>query len=101
MNYSTICIALAAGVAAILAFETNAGAAVGVAISVTTIPAAAYMGVAFAIGSGSPALGAVDVLLVNIGLLVLAGTLTLFVQRRLRSRQVAGRRTRDDGATTG
>ncbi len=89
VNYSTIGIALAAGVAAILAFETNASAAVGVAISVTTIPAAAYMGVAVAIGSGSNALGAVDVLLVNVGLLVLAGTLTLTVQRRLRSRQAA------------
>jgi Domain of unknown function (DUF389) len=39
-------IALAAGVAAILFFETRASAAVGVAISVTTIPASAYLGVA-------------------------------------------------------
>ena len=38
-DYSTVLIALAAGMAAMLSFETRAAAAVGVAISVTTIPA--------------------------------------------------------------
>ena len=47
-DYATVLIALAAGVAAILSFETRASAAVGVAISVTTIPAIAYFGVALA-----------------------------------------------------
>ena len=42
LDLSTILVAAAAGVAAILSFETRASAAVGVAISVTTIPAAAY-----------------------------------------------------------
>ena len=42
---TTIMVALAAGVAALLTYETKAGAAVGVAISVTTIPASAYLGV--------------------------------------------------------
>ncbi|MGB0120462.1 MAG: DUF389 domain-containing protein, partial [Solirubrobacterales bacterium] len=37
-DYSTVIIALAAGIAAILSFETRAAAAVGVAISVTTVP---------------------------------------------------------------
>src|SRR3954463_10961256 len=37
--------ALAAGVVGMLALETRGGAAVGVAISVTTSPAAAYLGV--------------------------------------------------------
>ena len=86
VNYETVGIALAAGVAAILAFETNASAGVGVAISVTTIPATAFMGVAVATGNGSAALGAVDVLAVNIGLLVLAGTATLGLQRHLQRR---------------
>jgi Domain of unknown function (DUF389) len=45
-DYSTVLIALAAGVAAMLSFENRASAAVGVAISVTTIPASAYWGVA-------------------------------------------------------
>jgi Domain of unknown function (DUF389) len=45
-DYSTVLVALVAGIAAMLAFETRASAAVGVAISVTTIPASAYSGVA-------------------------------------------------------
>lgn len=81
VNYSTIVIALAAGVAALLAFETNATAAVGVAISVTTIPAAAYMGVAWVTHDAWR--GAFDVLAVNVVLLVVAGSLTLGVQRLL------------------
>jgi uncharacterized hydrophobic protein (TIGR00271 family) len=87
VNYATVGIALAAGVAAILSFETNAGAAVGVAISVTTIPAAAFMGVATAAGDNvARAIGAFDVLLVNVALLLLAGSSTLLIQRRLRRR---------------
>jgi uncharacterized hydrophobic protein (TIGR00271 family) len=50
LDASTFVVAFAAGVAGMLAFETRASAAVGVAISVTTIPAAAYLGVAAAIG---------------------------------------------------
>jgi uncharacterized hydrophobic protein (TIGR00271 family) len=86
-DYSTVLIALAAGVAAILSFETRASAAVGVAISVTTIPASAYLGVA--IGGGGideHALGALVVLVVNVGLLIISGTATLLVQRWLPSR---------------
>jgi uncharacterized hydrophobic protein (TIGR00271 family) len=49
-DYSTVLIALAAGAAGMLAFETRASAAVGVAISVTTIPASAYLGVALGAG---------------------------------------------------
>jgi uncharacterized hydrophobic protein (TIGR00271 family) len=87
VNYETVGIALAAGVAAILAFETNASAGVGVAISVTTIPATAFMGVAIAAGTTAAAVGAVDVLAVNIGLLVVAGSTTLGVQRHLQRRE--------------
>jgi uncharacterized hydrophobic protein (TIGR00271 family) len=50
VGVSTICIAFAAGVAGILALETRASAAVGVAISVTTIPAVAFLGVGLGIG---------------------------------------------------
>ena len=50
VNATTILVALAAGVAGMLAVETRASAAVGVAISVTTIPASAFLGVA--IGTG-------------------------------------------------
>lgn len=80
-DYSTVLIALAAGVAAILSFETRASAAVGVAISVTTIPASAYLGVAIGGGGTDSSLGTLVVLLVNVGLLIVAGSLTLIVQR--------------------
>jgi Domain of unknown function (DUF389) len=41
VSEATIVVALAAGVAGMLALETRASSAVGVAISITTIPAAA------------------------------------------------------------
>ncbi|HET9677786.1 MAG TPA: DUF389 domain-containing protein, partial [Solirubrobacterales bacterium] len=85
-DYSTVLIALAAGVAAMLSFETKASAAVGVAISVTTIPASAYLGVAIGGGGIENALGALVVLLVNVSLLILSGTLTLLAQRVLPNR---------------
>jgi len=46
VNPSTVLVAFAAGVAGMLSLETRASSAVGVAISITTIPAAAYLGVA-------------------------------------------------------
>jgi len=82
-DYSTILVALAAGVAAMLAFETRAAAAVGVAISVTTIPASALFGVSLGLGEVSVSWGAAGVLGVNVVLLLLSGTLTLAAQQRL------------------
>jgi uncharacterized hydrophobic protein (TIGR00271 family) len=80
-DYSTVLVALAAGVAAILAFETRASAAVGVAISVTTIPASAYLGVAIGVGEGARGLDGLEVLSINVVLLIVAGSLTLAIQR--------------------
>lgn len=88
-DYSTVLIALAAGVAGMLAFETRASQAVGVAISVTTIPASAYLGVAIGGGGIDHALGALVVLVVNVSLLIVGGTLTLLVQRVLPNRSGA------------
>jgi uncharacterized hydrophobic protein (TIGR00271 family) len=88
-DYSTVLIALAAGVAAMLSFETKASAAVGVAISVTTIPASAYLGVAIGAGGIDHAFGALVVLLINVSLLIVSGSLTLLVQRRLPNRSGA------------
>jgi uncharacterized hydrophobic protein (TIGR00271 family) len=82
VDASTIGVAGAAGVAGILALETRASSAVGVAISVTTIPAAAYLGVAVGVGEEDKAWGALAVLAVNVAVLLVAGTLTLVVQRR-------------------
>lgn len=86
VNISTPIVAFAAGIASILALETRASSAVGVAISVTTIPASAYLGVAAGVGEASKAEGALLVLGVNIAMLLVGGCLTLIVQRRLASR---------------
>jgi uncharacterized hydrophobic protein (TIGR00271 family) len=86
-DYSTVLVALAAGVAAMLAFETRAREAVGVAISVTTIPASAYWGVALGSGEADGAGGALLVLAVNVCLLLLSGSATLAVQRRWSDRR--------------
>jgi uncharacterized hydrophobic protein (TIGR00271 family) len=79
-DYSTVLVAFAAGVAAMLSFETRAAAAVGVAISVTTIPASAYLGVATGVGQISEAGSAAVVLAINVTLLILSGSLTLAAQ---------------------
>lgn len=81
VDHGTLIVAFAAGVAGILSFETRTGSAVGVAISVTTIPAAAYFGVAIGIGDTSDGLGAL-VLITNVIMMVLAGCITLWIQRR-------------------
>jgi len=93
IDYATVLVALAAGVAAMLSFETRAAAAVGVAISVTTIPASALFGVSLGLGEVSVSWGAAGVLGVNVSLLLLSGTTTLAVQRRLanlRERRLTG-----------
>jgi uncharacterized hydrophobic protein (TIGR00271 family) len=87
IDYSTVLVALAAGVAAMLSFETRAAAAVGVGISVTTIPASALFGVSLGLGEVSVSWGAAAVLAVNVTLLLLSGAATLAVQRRLAARR--------------
>jgi uncharacterized hydrophobic protein (TIGR00271 family) len=83
VNVSTIGVALAAGVAGMLAVETRASAAVGVGISITTIPAAAYLGVAAGDHELAKVMGALAVLGVNIAMLLMGGIATLLLQRRL------------------
>jgi uncharacterized hydrophobic protein (TIGR00271 family) len=90
-DYSTVLVALAAGVAAMLSFESRTAAAVGVAISVTTIPASALLGVAVGLGEFDRAGGAAVVLAVNVTLLILSGSVTLLAQTRVsRKRGAAG-----------
>jgi uncharacterized hydrophobic protein (TIGR00271 family) len=87
VNISTPVVAFAAGVAGILAFETRASSAVGVAISVTTIPASAYLGVAVGVGDAGKAVGALAVLGINVAMLLIGGCLTLVAQRALARRE--------------
>jgi uncharacterized hydrophobic protein (TIGR00271 family) len=94
VSWGTIGVAVAAGVAGMLALETRASSAVGVAISITTIPAAAYLGVAAGVGEAHRIPGALAVLGVNIAMLMLAGSATLLVQRWL-----GAQRRRRIGAT--
>jgi uncharacterized hydrophobic protein (TIGR00271 family) len=82
VNTTTILVAVAAGVAGMLAVETRASAAVGVAISVTTIPASAYLGVALGIGEFRTSLSALAVLAANVAMMLVGGSVTLAVQRR-------------------
>ncbi|HZN76799.1 MAG TPA: DUF389 domain-containing protein [Micromonosporaceae bacterium] len=86
IGVGTVGVALAAGVAAALSIETRASSAVGVAISVTTIPAAAYFGVAVAVHQHGKAGGALAVLGVNVAMLLVGGSVTLAVQRWLNRR---------------
>lgn len=87
VGVGTVGVALAAGVAGVLAFESRAGAAVGVAISVTTIPAAAMAGVSAGLGEWSRTWGALVLLGVNVVSLIVAGFATLVVQRYLGRRR--------------
>ena len=86
VSAETILVALAAGVAGMLAVETRASMGVGVAISVTTIPAAAFLGVAAGVGQFSKSLGALGVLGTNIAMMLVGGSIALAVQRKLASK---------------
>jgi uncharacterized hydrophobic protein (TIGR00271 family) len=81
VNVATLVVAAVAGVAGVLAFRTRSSVVVGVAISITTIPAAAFIGAAVAVGDAEGLRGAVAVLAANVGLIVLTGTATLALQR--------------------
>jgi uncharacterized hydrophobic protein (TIGR00271 family) len=80
VNVATILVAFFAGIGGILSFETRSSSAVGVAISITTIPAAAFIGAATAVHDPD-ASGALAVQAANVTILLVAGSLTLFLQR--------------------
>ncbi len=82
-DFFSFFVAYVAGTVGILSL-TNAksGALIGVLISVTTIPAASNIGVAAAYGDWNEAGGAAGQLAINLTSIVLAGVITLFVQRR-------------------
>ncbi|MEU5596407.1 DUF389 domain-containing protein [Streptomyces sp. NPDC020298] len=81
-------VAVLAGAAGTLSLTSaKSGALVGVAISVTTVPAAANAAVAFAFSEYHQAWGSTVQLLLNLLGIVLAGTLTLLAQKWFWARQ--------------
>jgi hypothetical protein len=80
--------------AGMLAYETAVGTAVGVAISVTTIPAAAYVGCAIGLGTDTSAGGALEVLATNVVCIVAGSASTLAIPRRRRRTTSRDHRTR-------
>ena len=92
VSNETIAVALVAGVAGMLALETRASSGVGVAISVTTIPAAAYLGVATGLREFDEVLGALAVLGTNVSMMVVGAVGTLELQGLLKRRALARRK---------
>jgi uncharacterized hydrophobic protein (TIGR00271 family) len=86
ISNETVVVAFVAGVAGMLALETRASSGVGVAISVTTIPAVGYFGVAVGLRELDKALGALGVLGVNVLMMVVGAVGTLLLQRAILSR---------------
>jgi uncharacterized hydrophobic protein (TIGR00271 family) len=84
----SVVVAVFAGAAGVLSLTSaKSGALIGVLISVTTIPAAANIGVAAALGNWDDWLGAMAQLSLNLCGIVLAGVGTLFLQRLLFERR--------------
>ncbi|ARF74648.1 hypothetical protein B7C62_22235 [Kitasatospora albolonga] len=83
-DWMSFVVAFLAGVAGTLSLTSaKSGALIGVAISVTTVPAAANAAVAFSYRDYQQTVGSGQQLLANLGGIVLAGTLTLLVQKAL------------------
>ncbi|MFB6618836.1 DUF389 domain-containing protein [Streptomyces sp. NPDC085524] len=94
-------VALLAGVAGMLSLTSaKAGALVGVAISVTTVPAGANAAVALSYGDLAQMWGSGIQLAVNLGGIILSGTLTLIAWKVLWRTQ-HGRMVRKPGAPRG
>jgi uncharacterized hydrophobic protein (TIGR00271 family) len=84
----TVIVALCAGAAGMLSLSTaKSGALIGVLISVTTIPAAANVGLAAAYGDWAGWRGSLAQLAINLVAILTAGAVVLTVQRRLYDRR--------------
>jgi uncharacterized hydrophobic protein (TIGR00271 family) len=83
-DFFSFFVAACAGAAGMLSLSTSkSGALIGVLISVTTIPAAANIGVAAAYQDWEAWRGSMAQLAINMGAILLAGTTVLYVQRLL------------------
>jgi uncharacterized hydrophobic protein (TIGR00271 family) len=83
-NFYSVVVAVLAGIAGVVALtHVRSSALLGVFVSVTTIPAAADIGVALAAGTRGEAVGSLLQLLLNIALLIIVGFVTLRMQRAI------------------
>jgi uncharacterized hydrophobic protein (TIGR00271 family) len=81
-NLFSVVVAVLAGIVGVVSLtESRANALIGVFISVTTIPAAAALGLSVAYESWTRAGGSALQLLLNVGLLILVGAAVLRIQR--------------------
>ena len=93
-NLFSVVVAVLAGLVGVVSLtELRANALIGVFISVTTIPAAADIGVSLAFGSWSEARGSAVQLVLNVVLLIAVGAVGLIVQRATWRRIGARRRS--------
>jgi uncharacterized hydrophobic protein (TIGR00271 family) len=99
-NVFSVVVAVLAGIVGVVSLtESRANALIGVFISVTTIPAAADMGLSAAFGSWPEARGSTFQLLLNVVLLIAVGAFGLGLQRsywRNRTGRAAARARRND-----
>ncbi|GCB46746.1 DUF389 domain-containing protein [Streptomyces sp. NL15-2K] len=87
-DWFSFVVAVLAGAAGMLSLTSaKSGALVGVAISVTTVPAAANAAVALIYGDTNQTVRSTEQLLLNLLGIILAGTLTLMLQKWLWSSQ--------------
>jgi uncharacterized hydrophobic protein (TIGR00271 family) len=95
-NIFSVIVAVLAGVAGVVSLtESRANALIGVFISITTLPAAASIGLSVAFSSWHDAAGSLYQLLLNVVILIVVGAVGLSTQRGLWHR-LAGS---DEGAT--
>jgi len=97
-NWFSVVIAILAGIVGVVSLtQQRAGALIGVFISVTTIPAAADIGVSLAFGLWHEAGGSAEQLLLNVVLLIVVGAGGLGTQRAIWRRLGLRRRIRSPG----
>ncbi len=89
-NLFSVVVATLAGIVGVVSLtESRVSALIGVFISVTTIPAAADMGISLAYGNWHEAGASTLQLLLNVGILLLVGAAGLALQRRIWTRHAA------------
>jgi uncharacterized hydrophobic protein (TIGR00271 family) len=83
-NWFSFIVAVLAGVVGVISLtESRTSTLIGVFISVTTIPAAADMGVSIAFGANQEALGSLEQLLLNVFVLATVAVMGIPAQRRI------------------